>query len=375
MKRTLVHCRVTSHHYAVRKVTFSLLNNLVYDEKINQIVLAVNKNNIDLFKQKFGEKYQLAVIPIHSDNALLNQLFNILILPFMLLKWRIDQIIFPQISFFVYLPAKSFIYIHDLIEFSLANQTKIRLIARKFFFRLTAYQSKHIFTVSHFSKSEIVHWLNVKPNKVTVAYNGIEHNEFDYLNSKAQPPRENIIKILNSKYFLYVGYLAYPQKNINFSIEGFERLVEETNSDISFILVGKDGPNFETIHNKIKTSKYSSKIYRYKDISEVELNLLYGNALSLVYCSLAEGFGMPVAEAMALGCPVICSNKTSLPEVAGDASILIEPDSISSLVDEMKNILELSNYDRSIIAKKQKENAKKFSWHEHGRIVSEVVFK
>ena len=139
-------------------------------------------------------------------------------------------------------------------------------------------------------------------------------------------------------YLLFVGTLE-PRKNIVRIVQAFERIAKD-HPALTLVLAGKLGWHTEEIVAAITNSPVHSRIHHLGFVSEIEKSALLSNCEMLVYPSLYEGFGLPVLEAMAAGVPVITSNLSSLPEVAGDAAVLVDPNSTDAIAAAMKQILE-----------------------------------
>ncbi|CAN5137445.1 glycosyltransferase family 1 protein [soil metagenome] len=210
-------------------------------------------------------------------------------------------------------------------------------------------QSIQIFTVSNFSKSELVKIYKISPDKITVVYNAISH---DFLEKKGNLLRNNF-----NKYILGVSSLE-PRKNIKTLINSFEELAEP---NLSLVLVGKENPEVFSDNNFERYKSYKEKIHFTGYVSDEELVRLYSHAELFVYPSLYEGFGLPPLEAMASGCPVLVSNTTSMPEICGDAALYFDPNNGKELSSLILNVLNVNELRKTLI-EKGADRVKKFSW-------------
>ena len=160
-------------------------------------------------------------------------------------------------------------------------------------------------------------------------------------------------------FFLTVGTLE-PRKNLRRVIEAFLALKkQEPNSPDRLLLVGKMGWGVSDLQELIASNRDVIEPLGY--VSEENLQDLYRRARALVYPSLYEGFGLPVLEAMSLGCPVITSDRSSLPEVAGDAALYVDPENVAEITGAMRQISADSDL-RSELARLGHARAKLFSW-------------
>ena len=173
----------------------------------------------------------------------------------------------------------------------------------------------------------------------------------------------SIIKKLkiNSPFLLHVGTLE-PRKNIPLLIEAFTELKKtEPSSDLQLILAGKPGWDFQEILASKKSSPFSDSIILTDFVTKKELRVLYTHAECLVMPSYHEGFGLPVLEAMACGCPCLISGEGALKEVGGEAAIYFDIHNINSLIDQTQQLL--ANKENQLKWREKALNhAKKYSW-------------
>ncbi|MDI6815417.1 MAG: glycosyltransferase family 1 protein, partial [Dehalococcoidales bacterium] len=183
------------------------------------------------------------------------------------------------------------------------------------------------------------------------------------------------VKLLDKPYILYVGS-ERPRKNLGRIFEAFAKLKKEF-PKLKLVKVGTPGRSEEYRRD---TMKKLSSLGITKDIifidhmPELELAYYYSSALLLAYPSLYEGFGLPPLEAMACGCPVITSNTSSLPEVVGEAGIMVNPYDTNSLFQAMRRVL-TDDKLRDDMVRKGLEQAKRFSWEKAAREMQAVYNK
>lgn len=168
----------------------------------------------------------------------------------------------------------------------------------------------------------------------------------------------------NLKYFLYVGN-AYPHKNLEGLLEAFSRL-QSTVYSLQLILVGTEDYFYKRLKDKVEKMGLKNEVIFYGPATRDELNNLYRNATALVFPSLMEGFGLPGLEAMANGCPVICSDIPVFKEIYGEAAVYFDPNNIDDIREKMTICLNDSNQLSKII-EKGKEQSKKYSWEKLAR--------
>jgi glycosyltransferase involved in cell wall biosynthesis len=249
--------------------------------------------------------------------------------------------------------------IHDLAYEHFAGHV-YGLATRYYRYFMPRYARKvqRIATVSEFTKSDIVTLYHIAPDKIDVVYNGAKEVYKPVNNdvkSKIKAAYAN-----NCSYFLYVGSI-HPRKNIKNLLLAFEQFKTETGSDFKLILVGRKAWDFEDVDQAYSKMKYRDDVKFMGHLPPAELANITASAYAMVYVSLFEGFGIPIIEAMSCEVPVITSNTTSMPEVAGDAALLVNPLSITEISGAMKKLVEDVHLKDDLIAKGEIQ-LQKFSW-------------
>jgi len=216
-----------------------------------------------------------------------------------------------------------------------------------------------IIAISENTKTDIMKYLHIPKDKIRTIYCGVG-DEFRKIED---------VRILKSRlrgigidypYILYLGTLE-PRKNVERLIEAFIQLKKEKQINVKLVISGIKGWGYQSIFDKVVSLGVEKEIIFSGFIPNELIPFLYNGASAFVYPSLYEGFGLPVVEAMACGVPVVTSNVSSLPEVAGDAAILINPYSVDELADGIWRILSDEEL-RTQCIKKGIERAKLFTW-------------
>jgi glycosyltransferase involved in cell wall biosynthesis len=301
-------------------------------------------HGIGRFSQEILSRLQNTVILTQGPSPL--SIKNFYWLPYQLSKHRKKQkCIYFSPGFIppVYSPIPFVFTIHDLIHLHSPNKLK-KLFYDKII-KPAVHRAHAIITVSEYSKNEIIAWANISANKVIVIKNGISH-VFTSAGEKHLP---------GYPYFLYVGNTK-PHKNIPRLIEAFAKA--NMDSSIHLILVS---PVTEELKKHINHFSLQNRVLFVTALTEDTLACYYRGAIALLFPSLHEGFGLPIVEAMACGTPVITSNVTSLPEIAGDAAILINPLETTSLTFHIEQIATNPTLRKHLIAKGLNQ-ASHYSW-------------
>jgi glycosyltransferase involved in cell wall biosynthesis len=220
-----------------------------------------------------------------------------------------------------------------------------------------------IITPSHYTKKELVALLQINPRKIRVVPHGIRHDLFKPRDKTLA--RKNVGLPLNKKIVLHVGS-ENPRKNIPTLIKAFAKLQKDGNRNTILLRVGETRAN---THKLISAYHLDESVLEFGLRDQSDLCYLYNAADVLVFPSLYEGFGLPLIEAMASGCPVIAADRTALPEVLGDAGILCDPLNSDELADAMKRLLGDEEL-RQRCSRKGLKRATMYSWE---RVVKETV--
>ena len=250
--------------------------------------------------------------------------------------------------------------IHDLAPFRLAGKYdwKRMLYGRVVVKRLARRQDA-VIAVSNTTASDIRQFFGV--SQITTVQNGIDHSRFNVADADAAPVRVAERWGIDKPYFLFVSRLEHPGKNHTRLIGAYEQFRRETNADVELVLGGGDWHGAEVIRTRAIQSPFAKDIRFLGFVPDVELPALYQAAEAMVYPSLFEGFGLPPIEAMACGCPVICSTRGALGEVVGSAATIIDPESEANIAAAMCAAIQKRNSRVGMIARGLK-HAQSFSW-------------
>lgn len=248
-----------------------------------------------------------------------------------------------------------FLYPEFLPQFYKSNF----IIIAKCFFRKLFEKADLIITISENTKNDLINYMNIKEEKIKVVYLASRENFYPIKDKTLIKPVLDEYKI-NSPYILFIGTLE-PKKNLPLLIEAYSKLPDKIKKDYLLVLAGNKGWKYDNIFKKIKELNLYNRVIHTDYIPEEKLPLLLNGATLLVYPSLYEGFGLPPLEAMSCGIPVITSNNSSLPEIIGDAGIMIDPKDVNQLTESMSFLLE-NPQQREKLSKLGIKRSKNFSW-------------
>jgi glycosyltransferase involved in cell wall biosynthesis len=337
----------------IGKYTINILNKISEQSSHEIIIFSSNQEAIQAF---FNPKIKIVQMPIASQNKYIRILNEHIVLPIIAQKYHLDLFFCPFYTSPTFSPVKKVVVIHDMIYKSNDDKDHFaRALYRQLFFTLSILRAKRILTISENTKKDILKYYPHLKN-IDVIYLGIP----DYHSKNKVRPK---IINENDRFLLTVGSIT-PRKNNLRTIQAFEALNDK---DLKIVIAGDIVPGqSEEVITYIKENNLSDRVIVTGYISDEELAWCYQNAEMLIYCSLFEGFGLPPFEAMQCGTPVIASNVTSIPEVVGDAALLVDPYSITDISNAINKVLTDNIYRQQLIDKGYAHH-QRFSWDKTAR--------
>jgi len=312
------------------------------------------------YQQLKGDNFETKITPLspHLANFLWNRLH---ILPIETITGPVDVYLSSDWAQAPTRKAKTVTIIYDLIPW-LYPATMHQRITSTHQGRMgwVKKEVNQVVAISESTKKDLNKTIGIGKEKITVAYPGLDRTKFF-------PQSKEKIAQIKKKYQLknYILGLGTqePRKNFNRAVSAFEKL---DHHDLELAIVGKYGWGSKNLKLKVKNLKLLGYV------PDEDLAPLYSGAVAFVYPSLYEGFGMPVVEAQACGCPVITSNTSSMPEAAGKGAILINPENEGEIVQALEKIINNGSFRKNLI-KKGKENADKFSWQKSAERALNII--
>jgi glycosyltransferase involved in cell wall biosynthesis len=239
------------------------------------------------------------------------------------------------------------------------------------YFPKFAKKAARIATVSQFSKNDIVQTYSIDPAKIDVIYNGCNES-FKPVNDQIRLQAKQKFAS-GADYFLFVGAL-HPRKNISRLFKAFDAFKSKQSNPVKLVIVGEKYYWTSEIKHTYINMKFKDDVIFTGHLSMDDLKIVVASALALTYVPYFEGFGIPILEAMNCDVPVITSNVTSMPEVAGDAALLIDPFSIESMSDAMSQLYNNRKLGEQLI-EKGKLRRVNFSWDKTAHALWESIEK
>jgi glycosyltransferase involved in cell wall biosynthesis len=269
---------------------------------------------------------------------------------------RFDLLISPTThgSFFL---NNQILTIHDLLSLRYKNINGHQRFYFKYLLPFMVSKSKLVVAVSETTKQDIIHFLKCPPDKIKVIYNGYDQTCYHLCNET-----ENRIKLKYGirNYLLAIGP-TYPHKNFELMFEAYALLPDDVKKEYPLVVAGGKRNYLSSLKKIASTLTIDANVHFLGYVPMDLMPSLYREAFLLIFPSLYEGFGFPLLEAMACGCPVIASNTSSMPEVGGDAVMYFDPHDKEALAISVEQLISNSHVREAFILKGL-EQAKKFSW-------------
>ncbi len=329
----------------------NIISNLLDKNKNNDFVILIseetpgilNFSNVETIKIKKSKKYGKAFY----QQGLIYSLLR---------KHKIDFLFSPS-------PNAPFFYKNKVVVIHDCAYDRFKEFENffsKIYFQMmyygAKYFSKKIITVSEFSKKELIDLYKINPNKIEVLYEGVPKMK----KIKDEEVQTILDKLkVKTPYFFYIGNRR-PRKNLIGLLDSF-KLFQKVHPNYYLVMAGKKEKRFIDLEGEIKKRKIGKNVILTGFVSKEEKTALYKGSEAFVFPSFYEGFGLPVLEAQSLGIPVLTSNISSLPEVAGEAALYIDPYDKRTIAYGLEQIT-LDNNLRNELIEKGFQNVKRFSW-------------
>lgn len=316
--------------------------------------------------QKLG--YQIQECRWFHD-VLYRLLWNYIPIPYSLFfRKKADVTVFFNYAVPPKVSGKTVVFVHDM-AYRVYPET-VRKKTRRFLelvLQKSCDRADRIVTISEFSKQEILKYLKVSEEKISVVTLGVDRKRFH-----THYPADQI-RMVQSKYGLKGEYLLYigtiePRKNLKRLIEAYASLPLETPM---LVFAGKKGWMYREIFQTVETLGIGERVKFLGYVADREIPLLLSGAKCFLFPSLYEGFGLPPLEAMASGVPVVASNGSAIPEVVGDAAVLVEATKVESISHGILRVLKEKGLRERMI-EKGIQRAKTFRWEKTARELLEI---
>ena len=347
---------VSNHMHGISRYAFNLIEQLAHLGQRHQYLILTRMNS-RMFLPPLPGNFEIQ--ECHSQNYSITEQ---LVIPWLMRKESVDLFHATTYSAPILQTCKTVVTIHDLIPMIFPEHYRwIHAVFYRQVVRRALQKAGWILTVSLSSKDDLIRYFGLDRNKIVVTYNGVD----DRFCLDASGLSKKIIEeafALKDPFILSVVN-DRPHKNVSVLVGAFETFLQKVTIPYKLVIVGI--PEDISIGNSISRGVADSLIFLPR-VTDDQLIALYQNATLFVLPTLYEGFCLPVLEAMACGTPVITSNVSSLPEVTGNAAILVNPNNIDELAEAIYNVLAREDLQKELREKGMRQ-AKQFSWQETAR--------
>lgn len=293
--------------------------------------------------------------------------------PYILRRYKIDLFVSPDGWMSLRTKVPTLTVIHDLnFEHATDYLRPSHQRYMTYFFPRFARRADRIATVSQYSKEDIATTYNINKDKIDVVYDGSHSNYHPIETSQQDTVRAKYTD--GNPYFIFVGTIS-KRKNLTNTLLAFDKL-KESHPDRreKLVVVGSRFWWQDELKEAYDNMKHQSDVVFIGWTSAEELSLLLGSSIGLVYCSFFEGFGIPILEAFHAEVPVVTSNNTSIPEVAGDAALLVDPYDVDQICHAMQQIADDKALADTLVERGRKQRTL-FSWNRTATLLWDSITK
>lgn len=344
---------LNERHGGPARYTMNIIRELAAIDRTNRYhILMYDKMDFDF---QLPSNFTVSVVRFRSK-----LFFDYVYLPLFSWRNRIDIFLFPKNTFSPLVRGKKIPVYHDIVYFEDFNFREFKYfdnLHHKIMIPVAAKFSWIDLTVSDFTASRMKSLLHIKPEKIRVVKEGVE-GHFRKISDKKRLARVRETYNLRTPFFFYAGSLS-PRKNMLNVIRAFTRIKDSIPHVIYF--TGGDSWLDSEVHDMILAGGLQDRIIKLGYISEEDLVIMYNLADCYLYPSLYEGFGLPILEAQACGCPVLTSNVSSCPEVAGEGALYVDPYDVEDIAWAMLSVVKDKDLRRRLV-KAGLENCRQYTW-------------
>lgn len=354
----------------IAEYTRQLVKALSQHQKLAVAVLAKDMDDFSVF----NPNVRLIRVSNAFVSAPMNILWHIILLPLILMSTKFKCLILPAINrrMGIWYPKPVIGIAHDLSQYAVGQKyDAVRMLYVRHVLPRMINSLDHIVAISHNTKNDLKRFWNVREEKISVHYNGYDNQQF----SENLPANIHKVKrnyALNKPYLLFVSRIEHPGKNHVRLIEAFDMMDPSLSEQFELIFAGSDWNGASHVKSFASKAKKSSQIRFLGYVPAEDLAGLYHWARVMVLPSLYEGFGIPLVEAMACGTAAVCSNNSSLGEIAGSAALTFNPESSTEIAEALSNALK-NEGETAERVKRGLEQCKQFCWSKLANYLSEKI--
>jgi glycosyltransferase involved in cell wall biosynthesis len=314
--------------------------------------------------KRFGDKVQ-AVAPGKDLSAIQGHLWEQFVLPY----YSKGKLLFSPANTGPLSVVRQVVAIHDIVYIDMPEVfSPERRALYRFLLSRLARRVRAIITVSAFTRERLIEWARVSPSRVHAIHLGVDRC-FSPQRTDSIERLRNALGIPSPHYVLGLGLIG-PHKNLARLFVAWERVQGELPDEVWLVVAG--GKEKSSVFKYTGIQKLPPRVHLTGRVADEFLPALYSGALAFVFPSLYEGFGLPPLEAMACGTPVLASNVTAMPEVVGDAGLLVDPYDVEAIAHGIRRLVENTAL-REELRKKGLERAKQFTWERTAELTWAVL--
>jgi glycosyltransferase involved in cell wall biosynthesis len=318
----------------------NLLAALQEEDRQNTYDILIPEDEKQLVSVK-NPNFRMTGIPRSQSNPVPNILWHNLALPGRCRQEKYDLVHIPSYRRIPWIKGAPVVAtVHDLATLRISGKYDA---ARMFYNRRIVpsliRRADRVITVSEFTRNEVIELVGYPPERITVIYHGLNHAVYKPVSREECAERLGAKYKLDKPYIVFVSRLEHPAKNHVRLIEAFEILKSRKRTGLQLVLAGADWNGAEQIRERAARSPVAKDIVLTGFVALEDIPALYSGCTLMVYPSLFEGFGFPLLEALACGAPVICSNTSSMRELAGDRLATFDPEKPEEIADRMEEAL------------------------------------
>lgn len=350
----------------IGRYAIEVIQRISHQHREDEIHLIFDHKPDEVFK--FGDNVYLHQVGWPARHPILWRLWFEFSFKRIIDKIQPDVIFSPESYMSLGVDAPTVITTHDLaFEHYPEYNKRAHLKYLKHWFPLFHQKAKKVICVSKFTQEDVIQQYGLAQTQTRVIYNGVAHIE-DYSQSQIAEFKDE--HSLEAPYFLYLGAI-HPRKNIVNLIRAFDHFKAHSNSSHKLVLAGRLAWSYSDVKVAIAESAYQSDIIQL-GFFDGDKNLLLAGAEALCYVSLFEGFGLPLLEAMRVGTPVITAQVSSMPEIAAEAALYVDPSDIVNISSAMGQLVRSSSLRQKLIVNGY-ERVKDFNWQSTAEQVYQVL--
>lgn len=350
--------------------TYETLKRMAQKHPEHEFIFLFDRNHDAQFV--FSENVTPVKVPLQARHPILFYLWFEWMIPSVLKKHGADLFLSPDGYLSLRSDVKQLAVIHDInFEYYPRHLPWLVRLYLRHFFPKFAEKATRIATVSEFSKEDLIRHYEVEPENIDVVYNGVNESYRPLTAEEKTATKNKLTK--GADYFVFIGSIQ-PRKNLTQLFKAFDLFKKAHKTDIKLLVVGEIRWWTKAIKRAYKAMEHQDDVIFAGRLEQNDLCMALGASTALAYVSFFEGFGIPIIEAMKCDVPVITSNLTSMPEIAGKAAEIVSPFDPESIKKGMENIALNPERANELIAL-GREQQKQFSWDRTADLLWESIEK